>query len=93
VNPGRTRSILSFAAKLLLSSKLKEIGDALKVTAFVSVSVLVINDGATRAGEMTIGVAGIFATAARVAEAVRVFKFAACAEILVVTPVAIVTVH
>jgi hypothetical protein len=48
---------------------------------------------AATAVDVVIAVAEMSATAANVAAAVRVLRFAACAAELVVTPVAIVTVH
>jgi hypothetical protein len=63
------------------------------VTGLVIVKILGATTVAATAVDVVIAVAEMSATAANVAAAVRVLRFAACAAELVVTPVAIVTVH
>ena len=98
VNVGRTRSILSAVlvwSSGAFSSNVYEIGDSADVIDLAMPSVLVASAGATTAVDIGTATALILATPVElsVAAAVRVARFAFCADPAVVTPVATVTEH
>jgi hypothetical protein len=93
VKPGSTRSMVSDTESGALREKVNEMDDFADASGWVSTKSLNVKAGAATAVDTAIGVAEMSVTPASTAAIVRVFRFAACVTALVVTPVAIVTVH
>ena len=95
VNVGSTKAMLSAAARGVFTSNVYEMDDADHVAASAIASTLVARAGATVAVDFVTFTAAISATFASlsVTAAVRPLQSEGCAFVLVVTPVAIVTVH
>jgi hypothetical protein len=92
---GRFREIKSSTWSGSFAANLNVILDGADVTGFAIINVVCLNDavGYITAVETGIGVAGILVASASVTDTLRVFIFALWPPALVVTPVAIVTVH
>ena len=95
VNMGSTRAMLSLVTSAAFSSKVYATEDGEYVVGSAITSLLVDSAGATVAVDFVIFTAAMSATFAScsITAAVRSLESAACAVVLVVTPVAIVTVH
>ena len=93
VKSGSVRATSSLAFNGALNSKEYDTDDAADVTGLANVRLLCESTGRSTAVDVTIAVAAMSATDAKVTAAVLVFRFEAWAAAGVVMPVATVTAH
>jgi hypothetical protein len=91
VQSGTAKVMVSSATSPAVRVKSSETAEMDDVTGVTNIRLLWVTAGATIAGELAIGVVETSGEFARVTAAVRVFRFPVWGDVLVVTPLAIVT--